>query len=217
MLKDATAATNGKDEIVIIVGAGETFDLNGYYVETDNLLSFGSVIDTADVTGGIKISSNTAEAWTQLQPENSGYLPIYDTNTGSYKFFEGYINSYGAYNGTSTSIQFWFQIFFSKAEGYTILANTASSNLNVVLNMNWTGITGFDVSYIMSDANVKKFATNVCNGTINVDGTHNQGMFLKVGGLDKVGSGGVITAQPAIVSRTEVVDIASTTMKYNIP
>lgn len=219
---EAEETAYGKDEIVVIVGNGVTFDLNGFYVETDNLLSFGIVIDTAkdkskeDVeTGGILISNNTTEAWTQLQPENGGYIPVYDTVTGSYKFFEGGISSREYRDGTSTSVRFRFTIDFTNAEGYQILSRTEESQLKLILEMSWTGTVNFGIEYMMADDTIKGYAASAYEDVWET-GANGYKMFLRVNGLDNIGSGGVITCLPTIATTPEVSDVA-TNMTYNIP
>lgn len=223
LVEDETAY--GKDEIVVIVGNGVTFDLNGFYVETDNLLSFGTVIDTAEdttmdgiETGGILISNNTTEAWTQLQPENGGYIPVYDMETGSYKFFKGYITNHkgGVFYGTATSVQFWFKILFDNAEGYQVLGRTTESNLDVIMDISWTGISNLDIEYTMSDATIREYGKQAF-GAILQTGTHNKGIALKVYGLDRIGSGGYITCLPTFETVSGVIGDTGTTMNYNIP
>ena len=224
MLKDATDAINNKDEVVIIVNAGTTFDLNGYYVEAGNLLSFGVVLDTAtgtdskiddgDIkTGGILISNDTTKAWTQLQPENGGYLPIYDTVTGSYKFYEGtsegVIDAYDTKGSNATMAKFRFRLLFENLEAYQIIARTENSGFEVVLNMNWTGMTGFDITYKMDVATVVRHASQqitTSRGTV---------MSLTIYGIEKI-SGGYIDCQPTVVSKTGVTFVAET-LTYNVP
>lgn len=239
MLKDATAAINGKDEEVIIVYAGTTLDLNGFYVETDNLLSYGVVMDSMETevnpmpeggelalsavaddglkSGGILISNKTTEAWTQLQTANGGYMPIYDTVTGTYKFFAGRVESSGTYVPDASKVEFWYQILTDEVEGYLILNRTADSNLQSVLNVNWTGMSGFGVTYTMSDDTVRTYAGNAYNSVINEEiGYNNQGLFLRVKGMAKLGTNAVITCQPTVQTEADYADNAATVLTYTV-
>lgn len=213
MLKDATDKIDQKDEETIIVYNGLTFDLNGFYVETDNLLSFGVVMDSLSgtdsvvnddglVSGGILIDVDTKNAWTQLQTENGGYMPIYDTVTGSYKFFAGNVQSSGALAVGTNEVQFWYKILTDEAEGYLVLHRTEDSNMKSVLNMNWTGMSGFGITYTMNDDTVKTYAGNAYNAVIT-NGHNNQGLFLRVTGIQKLGSNAVITCEPTVKTDAE--------------
>lgn len=217
MLKDATT-DNGKDESVIVVKAGTTFDLNGYYVETDNLLSFGVVMDSMEgeeslfadgdlASGGILISNDTTEAWTQLQSENGGYLPIYDTNTGSYKFFDGYVKSVIAYSPNADSVQFYIQILFDKTEGYKILSRSGDSQL-VPFDVIWTGVENFEIKYYIFDKNVRTYGETAYNQMLK-NGSVSGGIYMGVRGLTKLGAGAQIKATPKYVSATTVTSVGT--------
>ena len=225
MLKDATDAVNDKDELVVIVNAGTTFDLNGYYVETANLLSYGVVLDTVDSTdsvisdgdiasGGILISNDTTKAWTMLQPTNGGYLPIYDTNTGSYKFYEGTdgcaIDAHDTKGSNATQVKFRFRLLFNNLEAYQIIANSSNTGFDVVLEMAWTGITNFDITYTMADQTVKD------HGSLQYSSNKGKVMTLTAFGAEKL-SGGYVDCVPTVVSQTGVNLVASETLHYDIP
>lgn len=226
MLKDATADTNGKNEEIIIVYNGLTFDLNGFYVETENLLSYGVVMDSLSGTdsviaddglasGGILIDVDTTNAWTQLQTENGGYMPIYDTVTGSYKFFAGQVQSSGALAVSTNEVQFWYKILTDEAEGYLVLHRTEDSNMKSVLNMNWTGMSGFGITYTMNDDTVKTYAGNAYNAVV-VNGHNNQGLFLHVRGIQKLGTGAKITCQPTVQTDAEYADNAAAVITHTV-
>ena len=245
MLKDATATYNGKDEAIIVVGANVTFDLYGHYVQTNNLLSFGAVIDTVATaaapdyntdsaygdnglhSGGIVIDIDTTKAWTQLQPANAGYIPVYDTETDSYKFFiaadendgmpypfdYGYaISSVGAWQQNSVyNVRFWFELMFKDREAYTILSRTEKSGLKVVLNIRWSGLTGMEVTYTMKDKTVTDHATD------RVGGNFVDTMFLQINGLNSIADSGWIAAVPTIKTQAGVLAESPTEMIYKFP
>ncbi len=236
MLKDATAAINEKNEETIIVYAGTTFDLNGFYVEADNLLSFGVVMDsladdynpfavegeplepsviedsaTATVdgkvtsveltSGGILISNDTTEAWTQLQTANGGYMPIYDTKTGSYKFFKGEINSYGSIKDGTDAAIFYYRILFDNTEAYAVVENTEDTAFNVILNMAWTGNEDYNVTYATSNDLVREHC-------ITQNSSKGYVMYLRVFGLDGIDNLKYVSAEPTLNSNTTVLSVA---------
>ena len=240
MLKDATADLNGKDEETIIVYNGLTFDLNGFYVETDNLLSFGVVMDSLSgtdsvvnddglVSGGILIDVDTKNAWTQLQTENDDYIPVYDTVTGSYKFFKELaadavdradgiaIDSYAiGKKSDSNMVQFGFRLLFENREAYKVLNRTTKSGLSVVLDIVWTGVEAFtSIEYKMSDGLVASHAGNQYN-----DSDLNMLMILTIRGLQNVGSGNYISAVPRIETQAAVTaeaEIDTQAQRWDIP
>lgn len=239
MLKDATAEINGKDEEIIIVYAGTTLDLNGYYVETDNLLSYGVVMDSLETkvnplggelelsaitddglkSGGILISNKTTDAWTQLQKANGGYMPIYDTVTGSYKFFAGKSVALGYKDDTASSVKFGCRIMLNNAEGYYILGRSEDASLDVIGEMNWTGISAFNVEYKFENATVRKYGTSAYD-QCKKDGdgtTTTKGITLTVRGLDKLGSGAEITFKPVVSTVASFTDIDAEPTTYTIP
>lgn len=231
MLADATEV-NGKNVRNLIVSEGVTFDLNGYYVEAGNVLSFGVVIDSEPMdakkntfastvsdgdiqSGGIKISNDTTKAWTMLQPENAGYLPIYDTNTGSYKFFKGEISSYFAW-GSGDNAEYYFELLFKAAEAYRVLTNTNDSSMRVLLNIKWKGIAADGgINHSMSANTVKSYASQYYDWL--VDNGEEPIMLLKLIGVNNIEKGSAITGQPFFESETNVSDRADEIMEYKVP
>ena len=213
MLKNATSE-NQKDEVVIIVGAEDTLDLNGFYVETDNLLSYGVVMDSQEKTGGIKIGFNQ---YVKLTKNNGDYFPVYDSLTDSYKFYkstaEGAIKAHDTKGSNATLAKFRFRILFENLEAYQVIARTITANedtgFKVINNMGWTGISGFGITYTMGDNWVKDHA--------NTQYASNRGyaMTLNASGIDRI-SGGYISCEPTLVSKTGVTVVADT-LTYDVP
>ena len=197
-------------------------------MQTNNLLSFGAVIDTVATaaapdyntdsaygdnglhSGGIVIDIDTTKAWTQLQPANAGYIPVYDTETDSYKFFKeadvgefngagGAIDAYDLWGSSGTSrVVFSFRLLFKDLEAYEILSRTTQSGLNVVLNIHWTGLHGMEVTYTMSESGIKTHAEN------QLTSSRGYLMEFRVYGLDGIGAGNVIAAHPTVVTKAGV-------------
>lgn len=228
MLKDATNDINDKDEVVVIVYNGLTLDLNGHYVQTANLLSYGVVMDrkgdgTTDeavagdtdsvvadgdvATGGIMIDIDTTKAWTQLQTENGGYLPIYDTSTGSYKFFTYGIQRYamdGATNASGTAVKYSFRLRFYNGDAYGLLAK-GNTGVDMVVRLYWDGLLN-EIIYTMDQSTLIDYATAAYNEVLAGDDPYrgiNATMYLVVGGLDNLSAGDTITAKPTVATKTE--------------
>ena len=246
MLKDATT-DNEKNEYFAVVPYGATFDLNGHYVEVDNMFSYGTVKDSAlrnsetvlgdvaseiadgTVSGGIMILNDRTKEMIQLQPSNGGWIPIYDKQTGSYKFFNTLPN--GAYtsdtglvidshdisakDSNSEQVKFRFRLLFEDYEAYNVLIRTGdSSGLKVKLDIQWTGVDAFKIDYTMPSSSVRDHANN------QVKHAYTRVMYATLYGLDSVGSGNIVSAEPYVETDTGVlIEAAEDTAAqfYTIP
>lgn len=206
MLADATEA-NGKNEIFLNVSEGVTFDLNGYYVQAEGAASFGGVImdsepmattknafestfdDNGLVSGGILVASDKV-VWTSTNSSNASYLPIYDTVTGSYKFFKGSVSDITTKDGNN-NVRIRFKLLLDSMEAYGVLAGTTNSCIDLSLSLSWKNIAAFkNVSYSLKSETVKSYADYVHTNQVN-----DISLYLSVNGLDRLGSGNYITAQ----------------------
>lgn len=185
-------------ESLVVVPAGVTLDLNGRVVEAANVVSFGAVIDTAASAGGIRIDIDTTKAFTKLQPENGGYLPIYDTTCDQYKFYEYELKNAGA-KVKEDSVLFGIQIIFSNAEAYTVLANTENSGVKLTTKLAWTGISVPYIGYEISNASMKTYAQKRAAAP-----DVNYAIILTLSGLENLSGGDCVKAAPAISTIAEV-------------
>lgn len=200
LLKDCTMGT-------VAVPADVTLDLNGKVMKADNVVSFGSVVDTAESVGGIQIDIDTTKAFTKLQADNSGYLPVYDTRDGMYKFFAYDVESNKVTAIDGERVVFYNRVVFDKLEGYEVLANTECSGIDFELIMSWTGMTGFDVRYTISDDTLRSYAQAAYDKII-VSGTNTKAITATIKGIGKLGENGWITAAPSVKTVAEVTDSA---------
>lgn len=117
-----------------MVPAGVTLDLNGKTITaTVAALAYGDIIDTAETVGGIKIDTDKI---VHLQPGNT-YMPLYDTATGCYKFFEYTIDAQqNASNISDGKMQYAFSINFANEEAYALIV-TGASKLTVSVTFTW--------------------------------------------------------------------------------
>lgn len=217
MLKNATFE-NGKNESLIWVGADDTLNLNGFYVEADNLFSFGNVIDETEGTGGLLISNNKTKAFTQLQATNT-YLPIYDVTNGCYRFVYYELAANGYTKISNDSIRFKFKLKLNSVDAYKLLAETADSGLTVCVKLNWTGL-GKDIIYTMSVDTIREYGALMYDDMIAGNTTAMQpraSSYLTVGGLSKLVSDNEISARPFIVSATDVMQQTADQIVYQVP
>ena len=216
LLRDMTD-NNGDNQEILIISAGRTLNLNGHYIEVANLIAFGNVIDNkgdsiADPelegnvpsemeddgveTGGI-INYRTNAEFIKLDAENANYIPVYDTDTNSYKFYSGSILSLGAKQVNSQSVKFGVRILMDCAEGYYVLGRTTDADVRVVLDMTWTGTSGFEMLYTMKSATVAEYGRQAYDQA-KKGNSITKAMTLTVNGLDKLGSEAVVTCKPMI-------------------
>jgi hypothetical protein len=116
----------------LVVPAGVTHDLNGKVVTANNVLSFGVVMDSQTKVGGIRIPIDTAKAFTKLQPENGGYLPICDTRVGMYKFFAYELVNAGAYTQDGKAV-FAFKFQLANMDAYSVLSAPEYSGVSLTI------------------------------------------------------------------------------------
>ena len=216
-LSDALAAAKSGETVQVIANTAEflvmvpaevKLDLNGFVVTAKNVLAFGIVMDTASEVGGIKISNDTTTAFTKLQPENGGYLPIYDTRDGMYKFFEHEVVAVDVVAGEDDA-KFRFQLRFEDKAAYEVLANTADSDVSYVLNLMWTGMEDYTVRYRMTDATVRAYAASVYEQMSDAENPENtRKMTLTIYGVNALGTGGYVSAVPSVETVAEVTSTA---------
>ena len=216
-LSDALAAAKSGETVQVIANTAEflvmvpaevKLDLNGFVVTAKNVLAFGIVMDTAAEVGGIKISNDTTTAFTKLQPENGGYLPIYDTRDGMYKFFEHEVVAVDVVAGEDNA-KFRFQLRFEAKTAYEVLANTEDSDIDYVLHLMWTGMEDYAVRYRMTDATVRAYAASVYEQLSDAENPENtRKMTLTIYGVNALGTGGYVSAVPSVETVAEVTSTA---------
>lgn len=216
-LSDALAAAKSGETVQVIANTAEflvmvpaevKMDLNGFVVTAKNVLAFGIVMDTASEVGGIKISNDTTKAFTKLQPENGGYLPIYDTRDGMYKFFEHEVVAVDVVAGEDNA-KFRFQLRFEAKAAYEVLANTEDSDIDYVLHLMWTGMEDYAVRYRMTDATVRAYAASVYEQLSDAENPENtRKMTLTIYGVNALGTGGYVSAVPSVETVAEVTSTA---------
>jgi hypothetical protein len=181
----------------LIVPVGVTLDMTGCIVTAKNVLSFGIVMDSQAEVGGIKIPIDTTKAFTKLQPENGGYLPIYDTRDGVYKFFEYTLVNAG-HKVEGNCVAFGFKIRFTNMEAYSVLAATTNSGISLTINLGWTGMTMEYVPYMIFDSTITDYAKQVAD-----QGT-GKAIVIRVFGLNNLPADGYVEAAPVLDTITEV-------------
>ena len=112
-------------------------------------------------------------------------------------------------------MRFITRIVFDRAEAYEVLSNTADSEMDYILTMEWTGVSSFKVRYTMSNATVKKYA-QAAYEQFQADGSSGKAMTITIKGVNKLGQGATISAAPCVETLTEV-GSAADALVYTIP
>ena len=182
----------------LIVPAGVTLDMNGCVVTAKNVLSFGVVMDSQTEVGGIRIPIDTAQAFTKLQRGNGGYLPVYDTTDGMYKFFEYTLVNAG-HKLEETCVAFGFKIQFTNMDAYSVLAATENSGISLTINLQWTDMTVPYIPHRITDSTITEYGEAVAT-TRSIS----KAMVIRVYGLDNLPVGGYVKAAPVLDTIAEV-------------
>ena len=142
--------------------ANVTLDLNGYTLTTDNLFSFGNVIDSSNGQGGVKISNDRTKAFMQLQDDNAA-LPLYDTANGCYRFFN-YSLMFKTKAARENYNRYAIRLDLPNEEAYALLADPANrGTISAELLMGNEDGTVRRIQYVFSDATLAKYADKAAN------------------------------------------------------
>ena len=107
----------------ITVQKGITLDLNGKTLTGDVSVVSGAVVDNTNGAGGIKGALNL--------PQNNPQLPLLDVDT--YRLFDYTVETKSAAipSGIRGQVNFWFDLSFTNARAYSILASSGATNLDI--------------------------------------------------------------------------------------
>ena len=143
LLRDTTEYV---EESILMVPAGVTLDLNGKTITVGvAVIAYGNIIDAAEETGGIKIGSDKI---VHLQSENGGYMPLYDSANGCYRFYKYSLNVI-AKKVSDTQVKFGVQVIFEKNEAYSIGAQ-GGTKATVKVSFTWEGLNN-PVTHVYSE------------------------------------------------------------------
>ncbi|MBE6799418.1 MAG: hypothetical protein E7525_06595 [Ruminococcaceae bacterium] len=204
---------------VVMIPAGVTFDLNGYYLTASNFLSFGDVIDTAEEVGGLVISNDTTISFTILQKSNT-FMSIYDTAAGCYRFFEYQVVTKGVRlrnNGliVDDQVAFGYAVEFTNMAAYKIIVESENTGLAftakvTVNNGNKTNVVVLE----FTDELVKTFADKYIKA-VESNSTSRPGLVVKINGLSKIDTDVNITCVATATSVATHVTDSSESSVYN--
>ena len=204
-----SAATSGKtvrllmnvaDAGTLVVPAGVTFNLNGYTLNADNLISFGNVIDDKG-TGVLAMSRSRDEALLSLMPGNTT-LPLYDAGVGGYKFFAYELTNLGIKESETTadSAKFGMRLSFTNESAYALLADDGLElGMNIAIDREGKeSLLQFSFPADIMAA----YAEGMSAGTADA-------ITLTISGLSLLSAGDTVTVTPTLLSTSDVAATAS--------
>ena len=191
---DALAAMKAGDTVVLYdnvatsllcVPADVTLDLNGKKLTVDvAALAYGSIIDTAEVAGGLVIGSDKI---VHLQPDNAGYMPLYDAKAGCYRFFEYEVQFKAtSVNTTKKSVVFGWQIVFTDADTYAYaydLLASGTSKTDLKVSFTWSETSS--MVCIFTAEQIQEFCGKA-KEQLKDEGRVGAALTITLSGLDKI-------------------------------
>ena len=118
-----------------LLPAGVALDLNGYSLTADSILTYSSssIIDSSENASGLlKINETDGN---MISPDNV-QIPVYDTETGGYRFFAIDVEPCAVTGGN----KYWFKIKTAKFAPLYDLIN-ADADVQIKVKMTWEGQT----------------------------------------------------------------------------
>lgn len=168
-----------------------TLDLNGCTLTADYFTVYGTVVDGEMGGNGLVIATKGIHV-----ASNNPYLPIYDTTASGYRFYQYRLQNLGYKTVDANTLKIGFRLVLSNPAGYNVLSNTADPKLDLVAQIHWTGSLG-TTKYTFSTATLHNYAGQVYTD-VTQTGTTNKAIILTIKGLDVLGQGAELTAQPIV-------------------
>ena len=164
----------------IYIDTGICLDLNGFTVMTDDVLCYGSIIDSSNGQGGLLAL--------ELLMESSEQLVLYDSQQKMYRFFDYELVSLGTKN-YSQGVRFGFALEMTNKDAYTLLSRgNTELDVQVTLKVGTTQKT-----YAFTDALLQEYAQ------LQIENPDMQSaMMLNVTGLDALTAGQTLTVTPSL-------------------
>lgn len=167
---------------------GYTLDLNGYTVNGNVVATSGKVIDSTDGTGKItgNLTTNDVQRYLPLKSSEGWkifkYLPlINENNTNRSDYSKSTVAVSGDY------VLFWFDINFSNAEAYSLIASgTSGLTIGAAIYVDGELVTD-DVVF---NNTVISWATN------DVPGNGGYAMGVAISNAELAGEGATISVKP---------------------
>ena len=178
------------------VPANVTLDLNGHKLTATDFLAYGEVKDATDGNGGLVISS---DAFVQIQKTNA-QLPVYDTNTGCYKFYNYRMVNMGVKAVNTNQAKAGTRLEFNNVEAYDVLAKTTDDSIKIILNIYWSGLPeGKFVEFELKDKTLKDYAAAAYE-QVKAGKELTKAMTLSISGINTLETGEIVTCNTKVKS-----------------
>jgi hypothetical protein len=180
---------------LVRVPAGVTLDLNGHAVKADNILVFGSIIDSTQGEGALIVD---ARGTTIIMPTNP-MLPLYDSAVGGYRFFNVTVTNKTPQSGEGF-VKYGFNLKFGSQDAYRLLLDSANADVTLSTAIAITG--NATLNYVFGHSILATYAQSVLD---NMARENNFVVTLKISGLEKLTEGATVTATPSLTSDLGVI------------
>ena len=204
-----------RDESVknLVIRSGVILDLNGYCLTTDYFTCYGTIVDGA--WGGKGLVKTNKQIHIMGQ---DSYLPIFDTKVSGYRFYWYDLMNLGfrAVDGNQNATKVGIRLLLKNPDGYRVLSQTTDECIDLLVNMNWNGLSGI-FSYCFGDDTLRNYADLVFQD-MEKKGNTTKAVTLTISGLEILGTGGFLQTQPIIetaigitaIGNEESVDVGTT-------
>lgn len=165
----------------LTVDAGMTLDLNGHTLLVNDLLCFGSVVDTGSDSGKVLAKNMILSDLT--------YLPVYDSEVGGYRFFAYEMKNLGQRTNADGSVTYGFAVDFADKQAYELLS-AGDCQVEVNMSLAWgknEKTFAFGPELMQQYAALQLRHSNV-----------QAAMMLTVTGLDTLESGTKLSVTPIV-------------------
>ena len=180
---------------LVRVPAGVTLDLNGHTVKADNILVFGSIIDSTQGEGALTVD---ARGTAIIMPTNP-MLPLYDSTKGGYRFFNATVTNKTPQSGEGF-VKYGFNLKFGNEDAYRLLLDSANADVTLSTAIAVTG--NATLNYVFGHSILATYAQSVLD---NMARENNFVVTLKISGLERLTEGAAVTATPSLTSGLGVI------------
>lgn len=186
---DTIALNNNIATDELVLESGAQLDLNGStLIVSDGIVVLdGEIYDSTEGEAALVIEKDAL-----VLPSDNTQMPLYDTTTGSYRFYSYTVTVKGVRENADGTVTYGFRFDFGGRSAYEVLQETENSGIAGNFTLNWTG--GGQQSFSFGDELIRQYAQL----------TQRYGdmaaLMVNITGLDTLESGTELTAYAAIAS-----------------
>ena len=197
-------------------------NLNGYTLTVDMIV--GTVMDTSDGEGLIKVAKNTEEKKTAALTTDVNRMILWDNTEGNagYRVFSYILQNLGldahkddASQSKASGMEiksFWSDVVFTNTRAYT-LVTSGQSGLDIAFEVNWTPEGGEKTSktFQFQEQTVAAWAKAEEENA----GDKNYCFYIRLSGFEELVSNGSLEVKPVLKTAFESAETDPTVIRYN--